>query len=125
MFFKTVTNWRQLIKIPEFEACEFLKSDNKLPLLEKFLEQYKKRFPTINFSCPFKPGPFYVRNFTNVDGNSKELNLTLNNPKLDIHMDLPNGIYKHTFLAYTRNDPMVFRIEWHTEVRKRLAPEVF
>lgn len=121
MLMRTVTNWRQIVKLPPFEFCGFLNSSNKMPIAEKFLERYSRMFTSISFACPFKPGPFYVFNYT-IGEEYEHAIVKSNNPKL-FEFHNPNGMYKHVVLFSNRNDPMIFRVEWWTEFRYAMGED--
>lgn len=78
---------------------------NIFPLYAQTLEYYKSLFPSLNLNCPIKPGPFYVMNYI-----VENLNETF------FGSPLPNGIYRYSIKTFTKTDPMVFMVQWQTEV---------
>jgi hypothetical protein len=101
--------------------------ENLLPFYAKIIERYKKMFPTLNFNCPLKPGPFYVRNFTYDTLSPEHANYYKDNVgKSDYGMgNLPNGIYRNVVTLSTKTDPMVYKLDWQLEVANRLGEEQF
>lgn len=123
MSMKTVTNWRHLIDLPPVEYCGYMNGAFKVPYFEESINELKKDFPTLPWSCPLTPGKYYILNYTNVEKNRNATPAVNSKQKLDA--TLPNGVYKNVILLSSPNDPTVFRIEWHIQIQSRLNDESF
>lgn len=120
MHYKTVSNWRQIIKGPEAEFCSSSKLGGLLPLYRNRLEEFKIMFPHLPFFCPIEPGPLYVRDFVDKDPLAYQQNDTVR-----FGFELPNGRYRFIIKWYTKTDPIFFLVQWQLVKRYRLGEEYF
>lgn len=89
-------------------------------MYKDLIEEGKKMFPKLPLTCPFKPGPFYVRDFIDTEKAEYKQNDTKR-----FGFQLPNGRYRVMIKWYTKTDPMVYMIQYQMDIRTRLGEEEF
>jgi hypothetical protein len=101
--------------------------ENMLPFYAKMIEGYKYAFPSLNPNCPFKPGPFYVRNYTYDSSSPENVKWFKENEGKSVFGlgNLPNGRYRNVVTISTKTDPMLYKLDWQFEVANRLGEEQF
>jgi hypothetical protein len=63
IYMKAGNHWRQLVKVPDIDACAIFKSGSMKTMVKDFAMFMMAHFPWIPTKCPLKPGKFYG-NFT-------------------------------------------------------------
>jgi hypothetical protein len=121
MELKAGWNWRQIFKGPEIEYCSAMKLGNLFPFYMKEINIYKALFVNKSFDCPLQPGKYYVMNWTN---HTNTVGVTARQ-RTGVGVDIPNGIYRFTAKAFTKDDPLGGFVQWQTEVRDRFGQEDF
>jgi hypothetical protein len=131
---KTVTNWRQLIKLPTFEFCSASKiASTLIPFVATQLEFVRNNFKTLPIDCPLLPGKYSGNNtYTDMHGfhatttiSPRGIGISMPTPKTETWLSLPNGIYRHDLLLSTKNDPDAFHMIWVLKRRDRLGIDEF
>jgi hypothetical protein len=116
---KQGSNWRQIFKGPEIEVCSTSKLGQFFPHYAKH-KKILEKLTNISFECPFQAGPYYLVNYTD-----KVTVKDMNDDKIGVGIDIPNGVYRFNIKLFTKQDHLGFFVQWRTEIRDRLADEDF
>lgn len=103
---KTLTNWRQIIKVDKVDLCDFYKNGNKLPFIGDGMHYFLDLIPNAPRGCPILPGEYYTHNISL--GTAEQV---ASEPE-SFRFGFPNGVYKHTITIYNDEDPMGFKISY-------------
>lgn len=119
--YKSGVNWRQLMKSPTLEFCDFITSTSKFPFFEALLLRYQNMHPNLPWHCPIKPGR-YESLYVNITAPAPS---TLFSTIPTMKVKMPNGFYRGIIHAFTKSDPMAFKLDWTNEVYEPLGENRF
>lgn len=125
---KTTSNWRQIVKTPQFDFCEGMKYKNLFAPYRRAIEYIKREYvPDLVLTCPFKPAKVYAStlHFSDKKDDWKDGRLDDINPETGLGIELPNGHYRGSFIISTPEDPSVYTAQWIIEMRHRMMTDKF
>jgi hypothetical protein len=141
MNLRTVTNWRQIIKLPKFEYCSSKNLATMIPFFANRVQAYQTEFPDLPWDCPMEAKNYsanytynYLQNIEVTQTNVTQI--VANKPKImetviselgfkTMVLDLPNGIYGNVINLTQKDDPQGFQFYFQFEWHKRLGDDKF
>jgi Protein of unknown function (DUF1091) len=117
------SNWNVVFRSPELDACQLIAIAKMLPAYEVFVNAVKKHIPNLPLSCPIKAGLFEFRNVS-LDMENIEQDLKLKGHGL-YNFNLPNGQHRTTLKLFNSADPIGVKVQWVTELKRRLKFDKF
>jgi hypothetical protein len=127
--FRTTTNWRHIVTLPEIDYCLGMKLGTLIPQYSKLIEiSIKQFFSDASMGCPIKPGKYYSKDIMMHTGEEKQFNISkapTATQKNGFGFELPNGKYRYTLRISTKIDPNYYFLQWILEVKIRLNGEKF
>jgi hypothetical protein len=109
---RTKKNWRLIFKTPEVNVCLALRLGNWIPQYREAYHNFiNVKFPNHSFTCPVKPGKYYVYDVVRFPEVLEENPITNG-----FEMELPNGNYRMVVKLANSLDPYIFSIQWYLEV---------
>jgi hypothetical protein len=118
-----VPNWNVVFRTPEIDGCRLTAIARLIPAYETFIESIKTYIPNLPLQCPIKPGPFEFRNVSFLE---ETLDQTLKFQGNGLFsFSLPNGKHRITLKIFNSADPTGVKVQWVTEIKKRLQKDNF
>jgi Protein of unknown function (DUF1091) len=119
-----VSNWNLVFRTPEIDGCRLTAMARLIPAYESFIDSIKTYIPNIPLQCPIKPGPFEFRNIS-ITEQTLDQNMKHQGIFEPFSFNLPNGKHRITLKFFNSADPIGIKVQWVTEIKRRLQIDKF